>query len=122
VDNTVLVRIERPSAIPIESLHGRKEDAGRTLRLNVRAILGAADLGEFSLRPQQGAIRAVFVPLARLQQDLQLTGRVNTLLVTDRGDAPGAADGLTVAPTAARGFQPHGQSGGTLDASIRRQF
>ena len=39
--SVVLVRIERPSAIPIESLHGRKDDAGRTLRLNVSAILGA---------------------------------------------------------------------------------
>jgi putative ABC transport system permease protein len=85
VDSTVLVRIERPSAIPIESLHGRKEDAGRTLRLDVRAILAPADLGEFSLRPQQGAIRAIFVPLARIQQDLDLRGRVNTLLVSGGG-------------------------------------
>jgi putative ABC transport system permease protein len=92
VDSTVLVRIERPSAIPIESLHGRKEDAGRTLRLDVRAILGPADLGEFSLRPQQGAVRAIFVPLARIQQDLGLRGRVNTLLVS--GGAEGGAGAL----------------------------
>src|SRR5258706_479564 len=77
----VLVRVERPSAIPIESLHGRKDDAGRTLRLNVRAILGADALGDFSLRPQQGSVRAIFVPLKRLQQDLDLGGRVNTLLI-----------------------------------------
>ena len=87
VDSTVLVRIERPSAIPIESLHGRKEDAGRTLRLTVRAIVDAADLGDFSLRPQQGAVRAVFVPLARIQQDLDLHGRVNTLLVSGGSSA-----------------------------------
>ena len=36
--STILVRIERPSAIPIESLHGRKEDVGRTIRLTVRAV------------------------------------------------------------------------------------
>ncbi len=52
---TVLVRVARPSAVPIESLQGRKDDLGRTLRLSVRAIVGQADLGEFSLRPQQGA-------------------------------------------------------------------
>ncbi len=91
VDNAVLVRIERPSAIPIESLHGRKDDAGRTLRLDVRAVLSAADLGEFSLRPQQGAVRAVFVPLARLQQDLELRGRVNTLLIANGASADNAA-------------------------------
>jgi putative ABC transport system permease protein len=84
VESSVLVRVERPSAIPIESVHGRKDDAGRTLRLNVRAILGAAELGDFSLRPQQGDVRAIFVPLKRLQQDLDLAGRVNTLLVAER--------------------------------------
>ena len=51
---TVLVRVERPSAIPIESLHGRKDDVGRTLRLTVRAIVGPAELGEFSLQAAAG--------------------------------------------------------------------
>ena len=86
----MLVRVERPSAVPIESLQGRKDDLGRTLRLSVRAIVGQADLGEFSLRPQQGSVRAVFVPLRRLQQELALDGRVNTLLVSAR-DGPSAA-------------------------------
>ncbi len=39
-DSTVMVRIERPSAIPIESLHARKDDLARSLRLTVRAVLG----------------------------------------------------------------------------------
>ena len=82
----MLVRVARPSAVPIESLQGRKDDLGRTLRLSVRAIVGQADLGEFSLRPQQGRVRAVFVPLRRLQQELALDGRVNTLLVSARAD------------------------------------
>ena len=30
VDDTLLVRVEMPSAIPISSLHGRREDSGRT--------------------------------------------------------------------------------------------
>jgi len=81
---TILVRMERPSAIPIESLHGQKEDPGRTLRLTVRAVLDRRDVGEFSLRPQQGDVRAVFVPLRRLQQDLEQPARVNALLVSDR--------------------------------------
>src|SRR5262249_28296745 len=67
---TVLVRVEKPSAIPIETLHGRKDNLGRTLRLTARGTLGAAALGDFSLRAQQGTVRAIFVPLARLQQDL----------------------------------------------------
>jgi hypothetical protein len=80
---TVLVHVERPTDIPIESVHGRKDDRGRTLRLTVGGIAGSAELGEFSLRPQQGDVGAVFVALKRLQHDLALEGRVNTLLVAD---------------------------------------
>src|SRR6266850_1243966 len=82
---TVLVRVERPSAIPIESLHGQKEDAGRTLRLTVRDVLAPSELGDFSIRPQQGAVRAIFVPVKRLQQDLEQRGLANAMLVADRG-------------------------------------
>ncbi|HEV2881135.1 MAG TPA: FtsX-like permease family protein [Pyrinomonadaceae bacterium] len=89
----VLLRIEKPSAIPVESLHGRKEDVGRTMRLTVRETLAAGDLGEFSLRPQQGAVRAVFVPLRRVQKDAEQEGRVNTILLsTKTGDATTEAD------------------------------
>ncbi|HEY0082328.1 MAG TPA: ABC transporter permease, partial [Pyrinomonadaceae bacterium] len=92
----VLLRVEKPSAIPVESLHGRKDEAGRTMRLTVREVLRADDLGEFSLRPQQGAVRAVFVPLSRVQQDAEQEGRVNTILLSvkagsEAGDAQAAA-------------------------------
>jgi hypothetical protein len=86
--DSVLVHVARPSSVPIESLQGRKDDLGKTLRLAVGAVLGQADLGEFSLRPQQGSVRAVFVPLRRLQQELGLEGRVNTLLVASSGQSP----------------------------------
>jgi ABC-type antimicrobial peptide transport system permease subunit len=82
--DSVLLRIEKPSDIPIESLHGRKEDPGRTIRLNLRSVLPPAELGEFSLRPQQGPVRAVFVPLSFLQQELGQQGKVNTILVAER--------------------------------------
>lgn len=79
----VLVRIERPTAIPMDSLHGRKEDPGRTLRLTARDVLDASQMGDFAIQPQQGSVRAIFVPLARLQQDLEQPGRVNAMLVSD---------------------------------------
>jgi len=82
--DSILLRIEKPSDIPIESLHGRKEDPGRTIRLNVSASLPAASLGEFSLRPQQGPVRAVFVSLSFLQKELGQEGKVNTILVAAR--------------------------------------
>lgn len=79
--DALLLRVQRPSDIPIESLHGRKDQLGRTLRLTVKATLPAAQLGEFSLRLQQGEVRALFVPLERLQRDLAQEGQVNALLI-----------------------------------------
>jgi ABC-type lipoprotein release transport system permease subunit len=81
---TTLLRIEKPSAIPAGSLHGRKEDLGRTIRLTAREPLARSQLGEFSLRAEQGPVRAVFVALSRIQKDLEQLGRINTLLVANK--------------------------------------
>ncbi len=77
-----MLRVESASNIPTESLHGRKEDVGRSVRLTVRDVLGRDRLGEFSLRPQQGSVRAIFVPLGRLQQVLEQPDRVNAAVLT----------------------------------------
>ena len=79
--DSLLLRLEKPSDIPVESLHGRKEDPGRTIRLNITGALPGESLGEFSLQPQHGAVRAVFVSLSFLQKELEQEGRVNTILV-----------------------------------------
>ena len=42
---TLLVRLQRPSAIPIESLHARKDDLGRTVRVSVNRVLPRLDGG-----------------------------------------------------------------------------
>jgi putative ABC transport system permease protein len=88
-DRAILVRVQRPSDIPLDSLHGRKDDVGRTMRLTVREVLPASRLGEFALDPAQGDVRAVFMPLARLQAELEVGARVNALLVR-RAGAPAA--------------------------------
>jgi ABC-type lipoprotein release transport system permease subunit len=81
VGQAVLVRVQRPSDLPLESVHGRKDDLGRTLRLTVSGVANAASMGDFALEPRQGDVRTVFVPLARLQQELGVTGRVNLVLL-----------------------------------------
>jgi hypothetical protein len=78
---SVILRVESSSAIPTESLHGRKEDVGRSVRLDVRQVLAREDLGEFSLSPRQGAVHAIFVPLARMQTLVDQRDRVNAILV-----------------------------------------
>ncbi len=77
----VILRVESSSAIPTESLHGRKEDVGRSVRLTVRQVLARDDLGEFSLSPRQGSVRAIFVPLGRMQTLLEQRGRVNAIVI-----------------------------------------
>jgi ABC-type lipoprotein release transport system permease subunit len=84
--DALLARVEKPSAIPLESLHGRKDDAGKTIRLTI----GATAPREFSLEPQQGDVRAAYVPLARLQKELGEIGRVNTILVGPLPDGRGS--------------------------------
>lgn len=78
--DAILVRLQKPSAIPIESLFGRKDDVARTLRATVDAVLPADNLGEFSLQPRQADVRAIFLPLHQVQRDLAIGGRVNTIL------------------------------------------
>ena len=101
-DDALLVRVEKPSAVPLSSLHGRRDDVGRTLRLGIGRVLEAAELGEFSFRPQQGLARSVFVPLARLQGELEQDGRVNTLLLGHGPGGGGDDGGLAAADDAAR--------------------
>ncbi len=91
-EDTLLVRVQKPSAIPVSSLHGRRDDLGRTMRLRVREVLAPDDLGEFSFRPRQGFSRAVFVNLERMQRDLELDREANTLLLAGVGaGAPAVA-------------------------------
>src|SRR5687768_16478534 len=78
--DVLLTRLQKPSEIPIESLFAHKEDLGRTVRLTMADTLAAAQLGEFSLQPQQAEVRAVFAPLGRLQRDLGVERKVNTVL------------------------------------------
>jgi putative ABC transport system permease protein len=77
----LLARLQRPSEIPVESLFGRKEDVGRTVRLTLAGVLPREQLGEFALEPQQTDVRAVFAPIRRIQRDLGVAGQVNTVLV-----------------------------------------
>jgi putative ABC transport system permease protein len=79
--DVLLTRLQRPSEIPVESLFGRKEEVGRTVRLTLAGVLPRDQLGEFALKPQQTEVRAVFAPIRRIQRDLGVAGQVNTVLV-----------------------------------------
>ncbi len=86
-NDVLLVRTRKPSDIPAEFLHGRRDDVGRTIRLRVADILRREQAGEFSLRPSQGGTKAIFVRLDRLQRDLERPGAINTILVSGHPQA-----------------------------------
>jgi putative ABC transport system permease protein len=83
VGHSIVLRVQKPSDIPVESLHSRKEDLGSTMRLTVREILAADALGEFSLQPQQTVVRAIFVPLKSLQKEIDQLDKVNLILLSE---------------------------------------
>ena len=103
-DETLLVRVQKPSSIPVSSLHGRRDDLGQTMRLRVQAVLGPDELGAFSFRPQQGVARAVFVQLGRMQRELELEAQANTLLLGGSltKDAPASVEVIETAGARAR--------------------
>ncbi len=98
----ILVRVQRPTDIPLESLHGQRDTVGQSVRLTIARVLPVESLGEFSLEAQQGEVSAVFVPLSRLQRDLDIGGRVNTILVSS-------------------GLSPPADAAATLRDLVRRQ-
>ncbi len=89
--DTIILRIEKPSAIPVESLHSNKENLGSTIRLTMREALPAGTIGEFSLRPQQGAVRAIFLPLEKLQLNIEQDDKANAILLSAKNDQTQAA-------------------------------
>ena len=80
--DTILITVELPSETPVETLHGRRDGAGLTMRLECREILGEGQLGEFSIQPRHGSVHSVFVPLGQLQENLEQQDRVNTILLS----------------------------------------
>jgi putative ABC transport system permease protein len=77
----VVLRVAKPTDIPLSHLQGRREDTSQRVRLSVTRIPNRSELGEFSLIPAQGPALSVFVSLSRLQLDLDIRDSANALLV-----------------------------------------
>lgn len=79
--DTLLLRVEEPSAVPREFLYGDKEDTSRVLRFRVATSVVPPEVPDFALRQRQGDVHAVFVPLDRLRKDLRLEDTANAVLL-----------------------------------------
>jgi putative ABC transport system permease protein len=80
--DTITLRVAKPSDIPLSTLQGRRETTGERIRVTVTRVLDDASLGEFSLAPTQGPVFAIYLPIGRLQRDLGLGDRANTILLS----------------------------------------
>lgn len=83
-NDTILLRLEKPSDIPAESVFGRKEESAPTIRLTMKA----ASSFEFALSPMQTGVKAIYVPLSRLQREIGAQARANTILLPQGVAAP----------------------------------
>ncbi|WP_176159267.1 ABC transporter permease [Prosthecobacter debontii] len=80
IGDTILVRLERPSAISRDAPLSGNTNEDVSLRRTVGAIVSAEDFGAFQLVASQITPDSVFVPLADLQTQVEMEGKINTLL------------------------------------------
>ena len=78
--DTVLVRMERPSAISRDAPLSGSTNQDISLRRKIGAIVNADDFGAFQLTASQVTPDSVFVNLADLQTQLEMDGKVNASL------------------------------------------
>ena len=104
VGDSILVQVQKPSAIPLESLHSKKEDAGKTLRATIAEVLPGDALGQFSIQPQQAGVRAIFVSLKLLQREIEQPGKANLILISDATDDSNSAKTKSIEETLRKRF------------------
>ncbi|HUR44592.1 MAG TPA: FtsX-like permease family protein [Candidatus Saccharimonadales bacterium] len=80
VGDTVSLRVQKPSLLSREAPISPQQDYSVALRLPVTGIVGDDEFGRFSLQASQLPPFNAFVPLALLQERLELTNRANLLL------------------------------------------
>lgn len=77
------VHARGPSEIPLVTLPGPRDAPPARIEVTKVRTLEPERLGEFTLQLEAGPVSALFVPLSRLQRELNLPGNVNTILVRD---------------------------------------
>lgn len=91
VGDEVVLRIEKPSLMPRDVPLTPDSGLSIAFRLVVKAVAGQSDFGRFSLQANQVTPLNAFVPLQWLQEKLNRSAQVNTLLI-----AADEEDSLTI--------------------------
>lgn len=93
-DDTVILRIEKPSVLSLDSPLSTSEDAMVALRLPVTGIVDEDRMGSFDLRAHQVVPFNAFIPLHVLQKEIDRDDRINMMLVERSGQSAVPLDRL----------------------------
>jgi putative ABC transport system permease protein len=80
VGDELLLRIEKASLIPLNAPFVSDAESVVSMRAIVRGVAGEEELGRFNLKVSQTAPFNIFMSLARLEELMDFSGRVNVLL------------------------------------------
>ena len=100
VGDPLVVRAERPGAVPRDAPMSSDAKATAVIAADVAAVIDAQAFGSFALEIGQLPPANAFLPLDRLQAAVAEPGRVNTLLV-----GAGAFDGDEITAAVAAGWR-----------------
>lgn len=93
VGDAVLLRIDKPSALPRDAPLASTDDATAAVRMTVKAVLNDERFGRFGLTPTQRPPYNAFVNLDRLSRAVEQPDRANTILSTAAGSPDQALAG-----------------------------
>jgi ABC-type lipoprotein release transport system permease subunit len=83
----LIIRLERPQDVPVETLLGRPADTALSLRRTIQGIVAASTVADFSLDRDTRPVRNLYLPLEELQRVLKQPRRTNALLAATKRDA-----------------------------------
>jgi ABC-type lipoprotein release transport system permease subunit len=92
--DTVLLHVQKPSALSLDAPISPQEEVQTGFRANVSAIVSDAQFGRFSLQANQAAPFNAFLPLEFLQTTVNEPGKANLILVAGETDAAKLKDVL----------------------------
>lgn len=85
--DALLLRVEKASQIPKNAPFVTDEDTQISIRITVKKVLSPQDLGRFNLKTSQTAPYNVFLSLSFLNEQMELKGKANKILISNNTTA-----------------------------------
>ena len=104
VGDSVKMRVYKPGLLPHDAPLGGRDDQAAFLRAKVKAIVPARGLGRFSLQGNQTVPANIFVPIADVQEVLELKGGANVLLIAAPKATPLDPQTVSIPPPLVRAW------------------